>query len=258
MKTIGVYTTDFSLYHDILQALKRRHVPYVSLSSTRNIPSRIGVLLTSQKEESGIKFHKTLAVDSLDSIDHAIDSALQQLVGKEMYTRVLIGIDPGERPGLAFLGDTILLQKTQVENPEKVAPMIQRFLKEHPATEIIIRIGNGVPVTRNRIINSLIPLKIPIEIVDETKTTSSHQLRRLDRDSEAAAAIALLSGGKVQTQLPLRPTEGAIRNMQRHSRQRTEGRFSISKQSALRVLQGKITLKEAIEQEEKKRKPKRL
>ena len=258
MKTLGVFTTDFSLYHDVLKVLKQRHIPYVSLSSPKNIPSRIGVLLTSSKEEVVMKFHRIVAVDTYDTIEKAIDAALQQLIGKEMYSRIVIGIDPGERPGVALLGDDIILQKTQVSSPEKVAPLIKQYLNDHPATATIIRIGHGAPVTRNRIINSLIPLQVPIEIVDETKTTSSHQLRRLDRDREAAAAIALLTGGKVQTRLPLEPTKGAIRNVQRHSRQRTEGRFSISKESALYVLQGKITLKEAIEQEEKKRKPKRL
>jgi hypothetical protein len=254
MKTLGVYTKDFSLYHDIIKALKKRNISYVSLSSSKNIPKRIGVILTSQKEVKDISLEKTIAADAFDSLDHAIDLAMQKLTGKELYARIFIGIDPGERPGIAVVGDDILLQKMQVNAPEGVASEIRRLSKMYPSKDICIRIGHGSMITRNRIINSLIPLQIPIEIVDETRTTPSQQKGRNMRDVEAAAAIALLSGGgRVQQSLPLEPTRGAIRNVQKRSRQLTEGRFTISEKTASQVLKGEISLLEAIEKETPKR-----
>jgi hypothetical protein len=125
MKTLGVYTKDFSLYHDIVKGLKKRKVAYVSLSLLDNIPRRIGVILTSQKELEEIPLSKTVAVDSQDTIDYAIDLALQKLTGKELYSKIFFGIDPGERPGIAIVGDDILLQKMQVEGPENVASEIK-------------------------------------------------------------------------------------------------------------------------------------
>jgi hypothetical protein len=92
---------------------------------------------------------------------------------------------------------------------------------------------------------------VPIEIVDETRTTPAQQKRRCIRDSEAAAAIALLSGGRVQSMLPIETSRGAIRNIQRWSRQLSDGRFTISEKTALRVLTGELSLLEAIEQEKK-------
>lgn len=253
---MGIYTRDFSLYHDLLKVLRKRKSPYVSLSAIDHIPSRIGVILTSHSELHDIKFPKIVAADVYDTIDHAVDLALQMLIGKELYSRIFIGIDPGEQPGVAIVGDDILLQKMHVESPEKVVTIVKRFRREYPATETLIRIGHGSIIARNRIINSLIPLEIPIEIVDETKTTSSQQRRRHERDSEAAAAIALLPGGKIQRRLSLEPTRGNIRNVQEHSRQLTDGRFSISEQTALEVLKGKISLKEAVELEKACKKPK--
>jgi hypothetical protein len=250
MKTLGVYTKDFSLYHDIIKALKKRKVSYVSLSSSENIPRRISVILSSRQEIKDLSLDKGVAVDEADSLDHAIDLALQKLTGKELYGTVFIGIDPGERPGIAVVGDDILLQKMQVNAPESVVSEIRRLVKVYPSKELCIRIGHGSMITRNRIINSLIPLDIPIEIVDETRTTPSQQKVRSERDLEAAAAIALLSGGgRVQQTLPLEPTRGAIRNVQRHSRQLTEGRFTISEKTALQVLKGEISLVEAIDKE---------
>lgn len=249
MKTLGVYTKDFSLYHDIIKVLRRRNVAYVSLSSLQHIPRRIGVILTSRLERKEIQMEKTVGADEHDSIDHAVDLALQKLIGKELYSKMFIGIDPGEHPGIAIVGDDILLQKMQVEGPELVTKEIKGFLKVYPARETCIRIGHGSTIARNRIINSLIPLEIPIEIVDETRTTPSQQKRRCVRDGEAAAAIALLPGGRVQSTLPLEPTRGAIKNVQKRSRQLTDGKYSISEQTALQVLKGEISLLEAIEKE---------
>lgn len=254
MKTIGIYTKDFSLYHDLLKVLKKRKIAYVSLSSLHHMPSRIGVILTSHNELHDIKSQKVIAVDVYESVDHAVNLALQMLIGKELYSKILIGIDPGEQPGIAVVGDDILLHKVNVETPEKVATEVKRFLKEYPSTEVLIRIGHGSIITRNRIINSLISLEIPIEIVDETKTTPSQNIKRPDKDSEAAASIAMLHGGKVQSRLPLEPTRGDIRNIQEKSRQLTNGRFSISEKTALKVLEGKLSLNEAINTEDNKKK----
>jgi len=256
MKTLGVYTKDFSLYHDILKTLKKRKLSYVVLSSPKNIPKRIGVVLTSKAESEQIKAQRIVSADTFDTVDYAVDMALKKLIGKKLYEQVYIGIDPGERPGIAVVGNDMLLQKIQVDSPEKVVQMIKRFLKLYPSKETCIRIGHGSILTRNRIINSLIKLNIPIEIVDETSTTNIQQIGRSKRDSEAAASIALLSGGRVQTKLPLEPTRGAIKNIQKHSREITEGRYTISEKIAEKVLKGEISLIEAIEKE--KLKPKRL
>lgn len=254
MKTLGVFTKDFSLYYDLIRTLKKRKIPYVSLSSIDHIPSSIGVILTSNNELHDIKSQKVIAADAYDTVDHAVDLALQMLIGKDLYSKVFIGIDPGDQPGIAVVGDDILLKKMNVDTPKKVVTVIKRILKEYPAIETLIRIGHGSMITRNRIINSLIPLEIPIEIVDETKTTSSQQTGRHERDGEAAAAIALLAGGKVQRTLPLEPTRGEIRNIQERSRKLTGGKFSISEKTAVKVLEGNISLKEAIELEKNHKK----
>lgn len=250
MKTLGIYTKDFLLYHNLLNVLKKRKIPYVSLTSIHHIPSQIGVILTSHNELHDVKSQKVIAVDAYDTIDHAVDLAMQLLIGKELYSKLYIGIDPGEKPGVAVVGDDVLLQKTHVDSPEYIVTIVKRFLKEYPSSEQLIRIGHGSVTTRNRIINSLILLEVPIEIVDEAKTTSSQQTKRSKRDSEAAAAIALLPGGKVQSRLPLTPTRGEIRNVQEKSRKLTNGRFTISEETALEVLKGKISLQEAVKLED--------
>jgi len=251
IKTLGIFTKNFGLFHDLVNTLKRRNIPYVALTSIKHVPNRIGVILTSHSEMHDISTSMIIAADAYDSIDTAIDKALHLLIGKELYTKVFIGIDPGEKPGVALVGDDILLQKTQVKSPENVVKTVRQSIKNYPSREYLIRIGHGSILHRNRIINSLIPLGVPIEIVDESKTTKTQQTKRTTRDSEAAAAIALLKGGIVQKRLPLKPTKGDIKRIQEKSRQVTEGRFSISQKNALFVLKGEKSLAEAIKEEEK-------
>jgi hypothetical protein len=115
MKTIGVYTKDFSLYHDLLKVLRKRKIPYVSLSSLDHVPSKIGVILTSNVELHDMKSQNVVAADAYDTVDHAVDLALQMIIGKDLYSKVFIGIDPGDQPGIAVVGDDILLQKPRWE-----------------------------------------------------------------------------------------------------------------------------------------------
>ena len=76
MKTLGIYTSDFSLYHDLIQVLRRRKIPFFTLSSVHRIPNKIGVIITSHNELHDIKFQKVVAADTYDSLDQS-DFTLQ-------------------------------------------------------------------------------------------------------------------------------------------------------------------------------------
>ena len=250
LKTIGIYTKNFRLYHELVDALKNRNIAYVSLNEIHHIPRQIGVILTSHTEIHDFSRKNVIAADAYDTINQAIDKAIHLLIGKDMYSKVFIGIDPGLKPGIAVVGDDILLQTSQSSSPESVRNEIEKIIGEYPSSEYCIRIGHGSLLERNRIINSLIHLKIPIEIVNESKTSKSQQTQRIGRDLKAAASIALMKGGKVQRRLPLDPTKGEIRRIQEESRKLTNGKFSISSKNASLVLKGYKSLVDAIHEEE--------
>jgi len=258
MKKIGVYTNNFSLYHDLLDVLKRRKISYISLPSKKNIPSKIGVIITSHDDLHGLKFNKVISADIYDNLDQVIDIAIQMLIGKDLYSRLIIGIDPGETPGIALIADDILLKKTNVDSPEIILKHIKRYLNEYSSMSTLIRIGNGSLIYRNRIINKLIDLNIPIEIVNEKKTTIVQTKGRYNKDREAAATIALINGIRVKKRQPIIITRGDIKRIQEESRKITEGKFSISEKKAISVLKGNIKLLDAIESINLNKKPKHL
>ena len=109
MKIIGIFTKNFSLYHELVSTLKNKHIAYDSLNSLDHISNQIGVILTSHSELHDIKRKNVIAADAYESIDEAIDKAIHLLIGKDLYHQVYIGIDPGEKPGIAIVGDNLLI-----------------------------------------------------------------------------------------------------------------------------------------------------
>ena len=92
--------------------------------------------------------------------------------------------------------------------------------------------------------NSLLEHHRSVEFVDEQGTTPRGHRR--PRDAAAARTIAHLPGHPVREPLPLTVTPGEIANLQRLSREGSGGRLTISRSSAHRVLQGEMTLAEAV------------
>jgi hypothetical protein len=245
MKIIGILTQDFRVYYDLIKILKKRDLPFASLSFDEPIPHNIGVIVTTEVEKDEIDFSKLVVAE--EDIELSIDIAIRMLKGKDKFNKVILGIDPGKRPGLAVIGDGEVLSTAQVSSPENVRDMVDRAIKSYPANDTIIRIGHGDTTHRNRIINSLSEFKLRIEISDETRTTKISETPDID----AAIDIALKQGEKAKRRYKVKPTEGELRDTQRRSRIASKGRVTISKEEARKVARGELTLEEAIREAEK-------
>jgi len=243
---IGILTNDFSLYYDLIKALKNREVPYISLSYTEPIPQNVDVILTSPDESKKIQFKKKIDCFPSSDLDVIIDKAL--LLTHPGPFKLMVGIDPGRTPGIAFFGNGRVLRSLHVKGPEGVLPLLQPLLDEYDPEDVIIRIGHGAPLMRNRIINSLQILTVPMEIVDETSTS---YLKTRRSDKAAASLIALTPGTLVKRRYSLTPKKGEIRDLQQKSR-KLDGQVTISKELAKKVLMGKMDLEEAIRKQRKK------
>ncbi len=240
MKIIGVLTRNFRVYYELIKNLKKRDLPFASLSFDDPIPMNIGVIITTEEEKDAIDFPNLVVVEK--DIALTIDIAKRRLKGKDICNKLIIGIDPGKRPGVAIFGDGEILSTAQVSSPEKVKEIVGRALKSYPANETIVRIGHGDTTHRNRIINSLSKFRLKIEISDETKTTRISD----SPDIDAAINIALKQGREAKRRYKVSPTEGELKDIQRRSRIESKGRVTISREEARKVAQGKLTLENAI------------
>jgi hypothetical protein len=248
LKVIGIQTDDFAAYHDLVQALREREIPFLSLSPGEEVPPRVGVLVTTAREAE-VTAHAHVVV--LTNIAETIEAAHRVLSGQHEFRRCVVGIDPGERPGVAVLADGRILRLVHCASPEAVRETVESVLATVPAARFVVRIGDGAPTFRDRILQSFVGLATTVELVDETRSTPVNYRGNAQRDTAAATSIALTRGVPLSPEQigPVRPTDGELRDIQRKSRMASDGQLTISRALARYVALGHLTLAEAVERQ---------
>ena len=105
---------------------------------------------------SGMNTKGTPVAANLNDIEGAIERAMLHLRGVHQIRELTFGLDPGPRPGVAWMGDGVLLGMAQLESIEDVVGhirSIERAIEHHVCK---VRIGNGAPLIRDHIINNCI------------------------------------------------------------------------------------------------------
>jgi hypothetical protein len=245
-RSVALITRDPALYHDLAGFLRERRLPSVSLLPGDRIPDRVAVVLTSANERELIDHPNVLAV--VEGGDRrALGAAIAQALGPaDPSEELVVGIDPGPRPGYAILSGGTCIGEGILEAPEGVGSLAAQMRHRFPGRQLRFRVGAGDPPARNRIVNGLVSRFRAVELVNENGTTPRG--RRRPRDAEAARSIARTPGALVHDPLIGTFTPGEISNLQRLSREGSDGRVTISRSSAHRVLRGEISLAEAVDQ----------
>lgn len=247
LKVLGLQTSDFSAYYDLVQALRARGLPFLTIAPGEPVPAHVGALVTTEAEaQAQADAHPGLVVFS--DPERTIEEALRVLDGSMSFRRCVIGIDPGERPGVAVLADGRVRRLAQAQSAEAVRGIVEGVLSGMPAEKFIVRVGNGAPTFRDRILHTLVGLDVDLELVDESHSTPSGAHASGERDTQAATSIALTPGTLLLASdlKPVRPTEGELRDIQRKSRLASEGMLTITRALARNVAMGRLTLAEAI------------
>ncbi len=234
---IGLITKNFSFYYDIVYLLKKRKIPFITLSYEDEIPSSVDIIITSDEERFKIKFDKIVYYEEGCDIDKLIDKALLFM---SKNRKLIFGIDPGEKTGIAVYSGGILIKKFVTKDPKELISFIKGMINEAEAEEVLIKIGNGGGLMRNRIINLLQDENFQVMIVDESVIQS------FDDDAISACKIAMAPGKEIKYKMSIEPKEGEIKNIQHLSRLKSKN-ITISKELAKKVLVGEISLEEAIE-----------
>ena len=197
-----------------------------------------GVLLTSPEE---VIDGEIPAVE--ENIEIAVERAIQASRGFDTAVQLVFGIDPGPRPGLAWLADGIIVGSAQLESVNIVADHIIALSTAVVHTRMSVKVGDGAPLIRDQIINQLILRGIETLEVSEHRTSSGS---RTKAHINAATRIALVSGTKVNQIRTLKPTDGDLREVQRQSRIFSSGEITIPTELARMVVCGEISMEEAI------------
>jgi hypothetical protein len=246
---VALITRDPTLYSDLASTLRERRISTLSLLPGERIPGSVAVVLTSPEEADAIPFPRVLAVGPASErpvLWAAVEGALEGVPTREL----VVGIDPGPRPGYAVLSGLATLAQGNLESPEAVAMFGRQLQRRFPEAEVVFRVGSGDRTARDRILQVLWALRRPVEIVDESGTTARGRPR--PRDAASAERIARSRGQRLHVRASVRVTPGEIANLQRVSREESGGHFTIPKALAVQVLEGRITFSDALREGERR------
>ena len=200
---IAVATVSGKAYYLIVNELKKKNVPFISLTPNDKVPIEIKVVLTTKEEQHLIHHEKILVYNDAEEPEALINEALQAVHGKEYYEKIVIGVDPGEVFGLAVLADGKVVETENCFSLEetfgKIKNVLQSFEKT-PVNSFWVKIGDGVPAYKERLLRALddaLPKNVILESVGEAGTDrylNEAEHRRGLRDIVSAMRIAGRNG----------------------------------------------------------------
>lgn len=198
-KKIAVATVSGKAYYFIVNELKKRGIPFVSILPTDHVPVGIQVVITT-KEERAEMTHKTILEYNDEDLAEVVDEALRLTRGKEVYRRLVVGVDPGQNFGIAVLGDGVVIKTRNCTSIQDTVDETNHSLERNPATHKIVRIGNGTPkllAELQRNLDTVLPPNVVIESVSEegtSKPMGQTSNRRGRRDVFSAIKIGQRQG----------------------------------------------------------------
>jgi hypothetical protein len=242
---IAIMTEIPRFYYEAVRELKDRDIEFLTLAMDDEIPSIVSVVLTSEEEREQIDFPE---VAGSTDIKAAVDECLRIESGLGTgYKNLILGIDPGLKPGFAVLGDGKVAHAELLGSPEDILKVSKRALDTYSGKSVTFRVGKGGGVYKARVLKILQQnFDFPIEVVDESNTTPLLGRGAAVKDIIAAVNIALKQGRILKKKIEVYPTDGEIRNLQKDSRI-ISGNITINKDLAKRVAKGELTIEEAIE-----------
>lgn len=246
----AIMTGDFRLYHGLIREMKRAGIRYITLEPGASIPPYVALVITSEEECASVDFERKICISDPGK---GAEQALVYLTSTETCGELVIGVDPGKKPGIAVICDGKVVETVQAMSPEDCLRIAGSALSSREYGKAVIRVGHGDLTNRNRTIGALRTLGLRMELVDESNTTKLTK----NSDTDAAVSIAFTEGSEIKKEYAVEPTDGEIREIQRRSRIESRGMLTIGRDLADSVARGSITMENAIEKQRKRNEKKR-
>ncbi|MDA4129389.1 MAG: hypothetical protein OK457_01335 [Thaumarchaeota archaeon] len=215
---VGVATSNGKAYFSIVSLLKKIGIPFVDVllerepliqlggsSSLRQgeLNREIKVIITTRKERLQLYGPNVICVEDLgDDVGLACEKLLVLLYPPKPTDWLIMGIDPGNRTGVAVFINHREVESRDFQSLDKVIERVSILLDNAPEIRKIVKIGAGNRDLAQRIagiLQSMYRDKIRIQLVDESGTSVLRRKRIKGkyfgtRDQRAAKLIAYREG----------------------------------------------------------------
>jgi len=198
---VAIATVDGKKYFLIVNQLKERDIPFVSLVPGEAIPAEVKVVITTDAETSLVKHENVLLFCNENELENLVDEVEKIFHGKKAYEKIVVGIDPGDAIGLAAIADGKVIEESNCFSSNELICTINKLLKhvDFSVTHVSVKIGTGVPLYKELLVNldESLPIQVNLELVNEAGTNKplkENKRSRRIRHISSAKRIAGRSG----------------------------------------------------------------
>jgi hypothetical protein len=258
LDTVCLITDDFRFSYEIIANLKAERIPFTALLKEDPIPLLARIIVTTEREAPEFGPDKYVIYPTgTHGIEFVVARIKNYLKNITQIETMVMGIDPGRQVGMVLLVNDILVEYRTftIEVFPRAAEGLLSAFENH---EIIVRIGAGANRYLALVLATLGDLAqrydILTELVDESHTTKGHEVFskfKLTPHELAALHISMRSGEPVDLTRPISPAtsykKGELTAVQEQSRFASNGMITISRRLARKVLEGELSLHQALE-----------
>ena len=212
---IAVVTSNGRAYYRIVLLMKKIGMPFKDLiiapqlstmsRHSGNVEDYLNqsrrVIITTRRERIELCGNNVLCIEDLgDDVGVAKEKLLANLYPSKSSDCLVIGIDPGQRTGIAAYMNQREIESTVLPTIENTVERNEALIDNAPRITKIVKIGLGNKNLANKIA-SLLEARyrnaVSIQMVDESGTTSSGRRGNTNgesKDQRAARLIAFRDG----------------------------------------------------------------
>lgn len=210
---VGVATANGRAYYKIALLLKRSSIPFddiiireEDLGDSRTSPLSTRLVITTRKERLKFLGSNVVCVEDLgDDEGLAREKLFSLLYPAKPGDRFVIGIDPGERTGVAAFINLREVESSVVQSMEETLRRIYALVDNAPDIAKIVKVGSGNLKIATRIAHNVHTRYgeiVRVQLVDESGTSALSKksmkarpfLKSGTRDQRAAKLIAFREG----------------------------------------------------------------
>jgi hypothetical protein len=195
-------------YFRLVTELQQRQIPFLNLTATDPIPACVGVVITTRTESWSVKHSRIVIYDEADPnerVTEVVDRAIQIARGKKVYDELVIGVDPGDRIGVAAVVDGKIWRVRCCLSLGEASSVMDGILRDVEARRKIVRVGANSRSNQDDLISALnktLSQNVVLEEVPEESTTRGamhgRSRRRGIRDIYSAIEISTRKGRSIR------------------------------------------------------------
>ena len=201
---IAVATVSGKAYYHLVNELKARGLPFLSLTPFDTVPVDIKIVITTENERHLIDHPNIMVFEEAMDPATIVNAAVRSVEGRRNHDTITVGVDPGKTFGIAVLRNGNVLETMIHSSVEQTVNTVLDVLTKNSATAYVVKVGDGAPEYTRVLLSQLdeaLPKDVAIEIVSEAGTSHFAKEtvhRRGLRDAMSAVKIAERRGRPFQ------------------------------------------------------------